>query len=302
MNNFDYESIYATVMEGSYTNDEKEAIDVAIKNAYGNIDIILREYASEVPHSAKLAILSSARNFIHKFYENGPRNAKKGESYHCYSLNTQNKSFIFTLNQDLFFERLYDSTYLSIPGIKNDEKWFNSNFIQEINESEYYTLPDKKTLSLMKPHLLNNSEFFLIKLHGSCNWKNYVGTQQMVIGRGKNEKIQKEPLLRCYFDIFEEVLSQSQRQLLVIGYGFGDTHINSLLAKSVNNHGLKIYVISPKSPEDFKNKLLKNKKHGENIWQGLSGYFPYRFRDIFPINSEETQISRKLFELYFDET
>ncbi len=98
----------------------------------------------------------------------------------------------------------------------------------------------------------------------------------MVIGRGKTEQINNEPLLRFYFDTFKEVLSQDKRRLLVIGYGFGDEHINSVISNAVKNHGLKIYILSPESPKSFKEKLCDGcgkSKDIINIWNGVSGYF-----------------------------
>ena len=66
----------------------------------------------------------------------------------------------------------------------------------------------------------------------------------MVIGRGKEQLIQKEPLLAWYFKIFKEVLFQTNRHLLLIGYGFGDDHINDIIANAIKQYGLKIYIIS----------------------------------------------------------
>ena len=42
----------------------------------------------------------------------------------------------------------------------------------------------------------------------------------MVVGGGKEERIAKEPLLKWYLDLFREVLTGPECNLLVIGYGF----------------------------------------------------------------------------------
>ena len=148
---------------------------------------------------------------------------------------------------------------------------------------------------------MSDGNFFIIKLHGSHNWKSFDGSTKMVIGRGKTEQIQKEPLLNYYFEIFKEVLFQDSRRLLIIGYGFGDDHINGIIAEAVRAYGLKIFVISPSSPEKFRNELIKEKKFGEDIWQGISGYFPYKLTDIFPENSSiKTQESINLFNTFFE--
>jgi len=137
---------------------------------------------------------------------------------------TKNKSFIFTLNQDLFFERLYLRNFRnhSIPGIDNNPEWFTTNYNQPLEESDYCKLPSEDELN--NKNILLEGNYFLIKLHGSCNWTSFDGSEMMVIGRGK--KIQTEPLLKRYFDIFDYVLSRGLHRLFIIGYGFGDIYIN----------------------------------------------------------------------------
>jgi len=115
----------------------------------------------------------------------------------------------------------------------------------------------------------------------------------MVIGRGKASQIQKEPLLSWYFEIFKEVLLQPYRHLLVIGYGFGDEHINKVIGKAVKQHGLKIYIISPQPVDGFRATLFE-KKFGKEIWKGLSGYFNYTLLEMFPADQSVTQAYRNL--------
>jgi len=199
----------------------------------------------------------------------------------------------------MFFERLCSNFQLSIPGIKKNPDWFTSYFRNELYEPDYCQLPDEDELNHIKPNILSNGNFFIIKLHGSYNWKSFDGTQKMVIGRGKTEQIQEEPLLRCYFKLFKKVLFQHQRRLLIVGYGFGDEHINHIIADAVRDYELKIFIISPDSPNDFKSKLIK-KTNGEYLWQGISGYFQHRLIEIFPEDSNiPTQASRNLYNNFF---
>ncbi|RCV65874.1 hypothetical protein C5S53_01550 [Methanophagales archaeon] len=111
--------------------------------------------------------------------------------------------------------------------------------------------------------------------------------------------------MRYYSEIFKKALShdplsQDPRRLLIICYGFGDEHINRILAEAVKDYKLKIYIISPDPPGDFKTELVK-KKHGKDIWQGISGYFQNGLREIFPENQTETQAGRNLFDLFFEQ-
>jgi len=215
-------------------------------------------------------------------------------------LNTKNKSFIFTLNQDLFFERLISNHQLSIPGITKKSNFFTTYFRDELSEGDYCQLPDKYKLNHIKSNILSKGNFFFIKLHGSHNWKSFDGTPKMVIGKGKTEQIEKEPLLNYYFDIFKNVLFQKKRRLLIVGYGFGDEHINNIIAEAIRYYELKIYIISPDLPKDLKNKLINETKYGEYLWQGISGYFQNRLIEIFPEDLyHPTQASKKLIKNFF---
>lgn len=289
----DFESIYTSIMEDKkYTEEERNAINHAMKFVYHDIDTTLRNYARRVPHPVQL---NNLNEFIGRFNENGPIYGPNG---HTRYLDTKNKSFIFTLNQDLFFERLYSNSELSIPGITKKSDWFTSYWRDELSERDYCQLPNIDKLNQFKPNILSDGNFFFIKLHGSCNWKSFDGKPKMVIGRGKAEQIEKEPLLNYYFDIFKKVLFQKERRLLIVGYGFRDEHINNIIAEAVRCYELKIYIISPDLPKDLKNKLIN--ENADYLWQGVSGYFQNRLIEIFPEDSYiPTQASKNLIKNFF---
>lgn len=119
--------------------------------------------------------------------------------------------------------------------------------------------------------LSSSGRFHYVKLHGSLNWRSSDGRDVMVIGRNKLKRIRNEPLLDYYFETFENVLSGQGRCLLVIGYGFRDRHINKVIARSIRDHGLRLYVMLPKDQQDFKNSLFNNKTpYGKILWKGLA--------------------------------
>jgi len=284
LDNFDYESIYDSIMmeDSTYTPAERKAINDAVWSAYNYMDTILTEYIVNHPHPLEVKNVS---DLIHCFGEQS------------------NKSFIFTLNQDLFFERLYRNiayAKLSIPGFKNDPKWFNTIFNETLNSSHCCRLPDNKKLNCNKD-ILSDGNFFLIKLHGSYNWRSFDGKIKMVLGRGKTEQIQKEPLLKYYLEIFEKVLSQNQRRLLIVGYSFGDYHINRIISNAVRDHGLMIYIISPVSPEEFKKKLCEKPGLSLNIWQKMSRYFQSNLNDIFSEDMDKYKaIKQNFYDVFFE--
>lgn len=313
-NNFDYESIYYSVLSrgiagdafshDEYKKEEKNAVMIATKSAYDHIDRILRY------------------NIVDESYKKWHNNVN--ELLLKFGI-TKNNSFIFTLNQDLFVERFYlnpskgrpcryPEAILSIPGIDNIPDWFmNRNYYldgkelsneqfrflytDDLKRSDYLQLPSEDELKLKKDNLLGDGSHFLIKLHGSYNWKSADGSDLMVIGRGKSKQIQNEPLLNHYFKIFEDVFSQDNHRLLVIGYGFGDKHINRVIANAVKDHNLKIYILSPESPKKLKENLSRGmNKINEtgNIWNGISGYFQC-VDEVLKSEYNKNQIVRKHF-------
>ena len=314
LNNFDYEDVYYSVLEkltdkegmsSKFNFEEKEAIMKAAKAAYEIIDERLRyqlQFAS-IDWTYKLNRLLS----------------KFGK--------TNKNSFIFTLNQDLLIERFYTNpsptaliqeSKLSIPGIKDYPIWFMNIFhhlsnhklpIEEKNspyyklkDSDYCTLPSQDEFDQEKDSLLENGNYFLIKLHGSYNWKRSDGSRAMVIGRGKSEQIDNEPLLKEYYRIFKNVFSQKNLHLLVIGYGFGDEHINRVLSNAVAEYKMKIYILSPEAPKKFKEKLCGKNKTLEtiNIWNGISGYFQC-VEDVLLKYGNDYKAKDRFYEAYFSD-
>jgi hypothetical protein len=316
MNNFDYEEVYYSVLKESrgeeglllpseFTNDEKAAIKVATKSAYMHIDENLRRHIIDHPHPTHLHNVNNLISNVgsqRQEYEF----VKDGKKYY-FSPDLKNKSFIFTLNQDLFFERLYPNNAnaeLSIPGIDNNPEWFTTRFNKPLEFSDYLILPTEDELKLIKDNLFELGGYFLIKLHGSCNWIGSNGSDMdmMVIGRGKAEQIQNEPLLRHYFKIFEEVISQDKCRLLIIGYGFRDKHINRIISKAITDHGLKIYILSTLSQKELKEKLCTGSESSQdtvNIWEGISGYST-KVKEILVDTDFDLVENKHFYDTFFD--
>jgi hypothetical protein len=66
----------------------------------------------------------------------------------------------------------------------------------------------------------------------------------LVLGAAKTMAIQSSRLLRSYAEIFQQSLCQPDVRLMVIGYGFGDTHINASLISGAHR-GMQMFVIDP---------------------------------------------------------
>ena len=310
MNDFDYESVYYTVLNGlinkldldlsiEFTDEEQEAIKTATWDAYEHIDrVILNEIAFSNPNW-----MIGIETFLINF---GLLN----------NTNKEKNSFIFTLNQDLLIERILYTLpdghpnrqrfrNLSIPGLENELGWwFKGRNSENLTKDYLYVLPNEDELKIKKSVLSNKEAFFLIKLHGSYNWKSYDGSDMMVIGKGKLKQINHEPLLDWYSKIFRSVLCQKERRLLIIGYGFGDAHINEIISEAVKEYQLKIYLLTEESPDRLKEKLCSlnsviKTEYTINIWKGVSGYFQFAKKVLIGGCQEYPVVKEFFYNSYF---
>ena len=112
----------------------------------------------------------------------------------------------------------------------------------------------------------------------------------MIIGKSKSEPIEREPILKCYFELFKKALSFPESRLLIIGYGFRDPHINEVIVESIKKSQLKVFIICPQEPNDFmKNTLINAETYKDTIWEAVAGYYPYTLKEIFPFNGCPSQ-------------
>src|SRR5439155_1498118 len=174
--------------------------------------------------------------------------------------------FLFTLNQDLFFERhLYNAGTApspALPGVRStgQQEWFTS--LTKAYSADYVMRPvDDGTLD--QERLTGQTN--VVKLHGSFNWRSADGANVMVVGTDKTRQIADFPLLTWYRALFKRVLGAGGMRLMIVGYGFGDEHINDVIANAVTNHGLRVFIWD--AGPDLKGRLLRA-PHGDVIWGG----------------------------------
>lgn len=143
-------------------------------------------------------------------------------------LRSSNNRSIFTLNQDTLFERNWRvpnsrlvtpgiALWEPNPGVGCDE---NPEILMPLSATQHY--PDTSTK--------------LVKLHGSVNWAEN-GSRIFVSGRNKVSAISGFSLLRDYFDCFESIARADHTEVLIIGYGFGDSHVNTVLRDVIRGGG-----------------------------------------------------------------
>jgi hypothetical protein len=281
LNDPHFEDIYHEVMtEDAYRPEEKDAIAAAVRSAYDYIDETVRAYTF-TPDAPYPVNIYGVQRFIDRF-----------------SGNSQRPGFFFTLNQDLFLERhYYNGTIPTMPGISGT-RGFSSLFAHaKLNQGDSFTLPGPRELEHAKTQP-DRPSFFYVKTHGSSNWLSSDGQQRMVIGHSKKEQIQREPMLAWYFELFNEVVGTSAHHLLTVGYGFGDDHINEVIANGVCN-GLRLHILSP-SPQSATRERVCRSHRGDEIWAGLYGYYPYTLLQLFPPDQSQTPAWNLLRTSFFE--
>jgi hypothetical protein len=264
---FNYERVYTSVLnENIFSQEDRNILTKVVREAYGRLDESIRTFSRETP-------INDAREIIKDF-----------------SMSRGGSGLFFTLNQDLFVERFLGGGMLH-PGLADNKIWTLLREREYDDSCTVFVPIDKNDIK----QLSTADDFLYIKLHGSFNWKKADGSDVLVIGRYKMGEIENEPLLDWYFKLFQVELSKENRKLLCIGYGFGDDHINEVIYESLKN-GLKLYIISPSDPADFKNYLFENRiARGESIWEGLSGYYPCKLSHIFNTRSILRDIRKTVF-------
>ncbi len=147
---------------------------------------------------------------------------------------------IFTLNQDTLLETFYAGP------VRWSERWYGSylpymKFIEE---------PAWPYPFMLREPMMQDSEFIthendqpIYKLHGSYNWfAEPQGERLLVMGGNKTASISMFQVLARYQAEFQAMLSQPDTHIMIIGYSFGDPHINDTIQTAATN-GLKIFII-----------------------------------------------------------
>jgi hypothetical protein len=255
LNEMNYEVVYSRILD-EHSPDDRRAILTATRNAYLHMHRIMckRPGQTGLPFAA-------CSQFLRRFGQTG-------------------RAYIFTLNQDLFVETFFDPTSgLRIPGLTHP-RWFTHSVDPELTPSHAVRLPDAEAVEQLRKEPAAGSSFSYVKLHGSLMWQTKDGSDVMVIGTTKSRIIASEPLLRWNLELFKEVLGVPSRRLAVIGYGFGDSHINEIIAGAVQGNDLKLFVVSPEEPSSFRHHLLRS-PDGDTLWKGLSGYYCGTVIDLY---------------------
>jgi hypothetical protein len=152
---------------------------------------------------------------------------------------------IFTLNQDLLLERHYLNNNVSLLSNGRWDGWSLPG-LRLLERPANPLEPD--TLGIWVPG--EQREFAvqrrfqpLFKLHGSSNWRAGPDQNIMVLGGQKQELINKYPILSFNFAQFDEYLRRPDARLMIIGYGFADSHVNNAILAAVREAAVTLFIV-----------------------------------------------------------
>lgn len=213
---------------------------------------------------------------------------------------------IFTLNQDLLLEYHYIDQNVSLlssnrwegsclpgmrpihnPNVTNTNSWAHLTWAPA--PTDEFRLEPR-----MQPYF---------KLHGSSNWKETHDAPMLIMGGNKMREIGLSPVLNRYHQIFEESLYQPDARLMVIGYGFRDSHINEAIMRATNDQGMRMFVIAPEGGDlarianPTNDRPIRVETNLEAAFErGLMGASRRPLRDIFGGDTIEFNKIMRFFE------
>jgi hypothetical protein len=231
------------------------------------------------------------------------------------------RPWVFTTNYDLFNETAMDR--LGMPYCNG----FSGAVERRFNPTTYrYALAEQLDLTSHKWAAVD-SFVYLCKLHGSINWVESGGSlfpiREVTVDQAKGAErvmIYPTPMKQNasfgspYADLFREFQSRivkEQTVLFVVGYSFGDEHVNNIIFQALTVPSFRLIVLLSPDSKGVPEKLLELRD--PRIWfiggdgpnDGTRAHYFSTFVDKFmpdaPGDKVDTAVERVLRELIFPE-
>lgn len=237
LDDFDYESVYSKILNDIQSSEQEKQVLLEI---LVDVLVLLDDYTKDYCHNERES-RGVAWGGVHAIL-------------HVCNAVSNKKGYHFTTNQDIFLERQTGRRSGFVPCIGGNQAGLRPR--QQLQSSHYISLPNAEEIERLKQQFNSSGDLQYIKLHGSLGWISANGGSTMVVGKAKLIEIEKEPILQLYYhEIFKPVVFQGGCHLLVVGYSFGDKHINDAIVEAAREHDLKLFVITPSGPEVLKQNL-----------------------------------------------
>lgn len=201
-----------------------------------------------------------------------------------------NRLKLFTTNYDMLFEQAANECgFTMIDG-------FTFTFPRVFNGNNYdYDIAIRKNSRITAQENYAGKVFHLYKLHGSLDWEKDEESGQIRKCDFANNKM---PVMifpssikyeTSYEQPFFEMMSRFQTELrmdnallIIIGYSFGDKHINSMIFEALElNHSLQLVIVDPYI-DNFE-EIIKRTERSANImlikcdFNELALNYPYSY-------------------------
>jgi len=152
---------------------------------------------------------------------------------------------IFTLNQDLLLEQHYLDDITSAYSIRQWNGGHMPGMRRWPGQGNQMPIDTKWSPAKQSEFVIEKRLQPFFKLHGSSNWFADVnGEPMLIIGGNKASAIDRFEILRWNLEQFGEHLSKRDTRLMVIGYSFGDEHINEAISDAADGD-LRLFIIDP---------------------------------------------------------
>ena len=227
-------------------------------NIMQSIDNLIKFVNKYILNKCTSKHLSNDINNVLKIYKN---------FYNCLGNRSRQNSppWVFTSNYDLFNERAMDR--LKIPYSNG----FSGTVERRFNPATYrLTLAEQLDITSRRWATVDRFVHFC-KLHGSVNWidegnglypirevHQYLeeNTDRLMIYPTPSK--QSASLTSPYSDMFREFhrqVVQDQSVLVVIGYGFGDEHINNIIFQALTLPNFRIVIFADPETSEITKEL-----------------------------------------------
>ena len=294
-----------------------------------SFQFVLRRSASEEMANGKAAVdslINKVTAFVAQkcseapFAKGDPTVVELYQAFYrklAYRDRTLPRPWIFTTNYDLLSETALDR--LGMPYCNG----FSGTIERRFNPTTYrYALAEQLDLTNRKWAAVDNF-IYLCKLHGSINWIEEGGSLFPIrevpsVAATKDSRVmiyptpmkQNASFGSPYSDLFREFqrrIVREQSVLFVVGYSFGDEHVNNLIFQALTIPTFRLVALLPPNATGVAQKLRS--LHDPRIWLiggagpkggGNAHYFETfveKFMPEAPADKVDTAVKRVLQEL-----
>lgn len=227
----DIESLLNWLQNGISYNPNDENLIYAFENIKSKFIATIPPQKSPKYNSGVLKTYSNFYNHIFK-----PRSIESP------------KVSIFTTNYDLFNEKALEENniiYTTGFSIGLTKKF-------DINQFKYRQVDDTDRYKDRWQPISNEANLY--KIHGSINWKTLSGGELCQVEDNSDSETvviyptmlkHRETVQTPYSELFREFANTLQRKnttLIVMGYGFPDEHINTIISQNLKNQDFTLIV------------------------------------------------------------